>query len=151
MERRSPPLSEQSYVTKTISETVGLLKEDQPAHTYPGDWYKAVQRRNSVYRISQEYEEARSQGFEWAEYLNPGRLHSNWSQLIQFASNIDKIRSEFIQRCNEKLSYFEQLANHFQLQDSGLSSDLRAAIKNIEQTRDQYVEPLTTRKAIVRQ
>ena len=150
MERRLTPLSEDSYVTKTLAELVGLLRETQPSQSYPGDWYHAVQIRNSINRITQDYEEACSHGFQRAEYLAPSLL-SDWPQLVQFSADIDNIRSAFIQRCDRILNHFRNLANYFEIVDSPFSSELRAAINNIEQIRDQYMQPLARRKATIRQ
>jgi len=105
MERRFPPLSEESYVEKFLSDLVGLVHETQPTQTYQGDWFAAEQLRNSIERMEQTYEEARCQGFQWAEVLAPSKLYSDWPQLLQFKSNIDGIRSAFIQLCDGKLSY----------------------------------------------
>ena len=49
--------SEQNYVTKTLSELYSFLQDSQPSHTYPGDWYQAVQLRNTINRMIQDYEE----------------------------------------------------------------------------------------------
>lgn len=150
MERRLTPLSEDSYVTKTLAELVDLLRETQPSQSYPGDWYNAIQIRNSISRITQDYEEACSYGFQRAEYLAPSLL-SDWQQLVQFSSNIDSIRLAFIHRCDQILNHFRNLASYFEIIDSPFSSKLQAAIKNIEQVRDQYTQPLARRKATIRQ
>lgn len=149
MERRSP-LSEESYVEKVLSDLVGVVHETQPTQSYQGDWFQAVEVRNSIERMEQTYEEARRQGFQWAEVLSPSKLFSNWPQLLQFKSNIDGIRSSFIQLCDEKLSYLDYLAGNYGAVDPAFASRLQAAIKNIGEVRDKYTSPLTAPKATVR-
>ena len=150
MERRFPPLSEQNYVDKILSDLVGLVHETQPTQSYQGDWFAAEQLRNSIDRIARGSEEARRQGFQWAEVLAPSKLFSDWPQLVQFSSTIDAIRQAFIQLCDEKLSYLGYLAGNYEAVDPALASRFRAAIKNIEQVRDKYTSPLTAPKATVR-
>ena len=150
MERRFPPLSEQNYVDKTLSDLVGLVHDTQPSQSYQGDWFQAQQLRNTIERVEQTYEEARHQGFQWAEVLAPSKLYSDWPQLLQFKSNIDGIRSAFIQLCDGKLSYLGSLAANYEAVDPALASRFRADMKNIEQVRDQYTAPLTQRKPTVR-
>ena len=150
MERRFPPLSEESYVDKMLSDLVGVVHETQPTQTYPGDWFAAEQLRNSIDRIARTYEEAGRQGFPWAEVLAPSKLFSDWSQLLQFKSNIDGIRSAFIQQCDEKLSYLGYLLSNYEAADPALASRFRGAIKNIEAVKDKYKSPLTAPKPTVR-
>lgn len=149
MEQRSP-LSEQSYVGKALTDLVSLVNETQPRRTYQGDWFAAVELRNSIERIEQTYEEARRQGFQWAEVLAPSKLFSNWPQLVQFKSTIDGMRSAFIQLCDEKLSYLGYLAGSYEVFDPALASRFQAAIKNIQEIRGKYTSPLTAPKATVR-
>jgi len=148
MERISP-LSEESYVEKFLSDLVGLVHDTQPSESYQGDWFAAEQLRNSIERMEQTNEEARHHGFQWAEVLAPSK-YSDWPQLLQFKSNIDAIRSAFIQQCDEKLTYLGSLAANYEAVDPALASRFRAAMKNIEQVRDQYTAPLTQRKPTVR-
>jgi len=151
MERRFPPLSEENYVEKFLSDLTGLAKETQPTQTYQGDWFAAEQLRDSIERMEQTYEEARRQGFhQWAEVFAPSKF-SDWPQLLQFKSTIDGIRSAFIQQCDEKLNYLGYLASKYEAVDPALASRFQAAMKNIEQVRDKYTSPLTAPKAIVRQ
>ncbi|MBA7648013.1 hypothetical protein ES703_55792 [subsurface metagenome] len=150
MDRRSPPLSEESYVEKLLSDLVGLVHETQPTQTYQGDWFAAEQLRNSIDRIALTYEEAGRQGFPWAEVLAPSKLFSDWPQLLQFKSNIDGIRSAFIRQCDEKLGYLGSLVANYEAADPALASRFRGAIKNIEAVKDKYAEPLTGPKATVR-
>ena len=150
MERRFPPLSEESYVDKMLSDLVGVVHETQPTQTYPGDWFAAEQLRNSIDRIALTYDEARRQGFQWAEVLAPSKLYSDWPQRVQFKATIDGIRSAFIQQCDEKLSYLGYLLSNYEAADPALASRFRGAIKNIEAVRDKYLEPLTAPKATVR-
>ncbi|GAH12145.1 unnamed protein product [marine sediment metagenome] len=149
MERRAMPMSEESYVDKMLSDLVGVVHETQPTQTYPGDWFAAEQLRNSIERMEQTNDEARRQGFQWAEVLAPSKLYSDWPQLLQFKSNIDGIRQAFIGLCDEKLSYLGYLAGSYEAVPA-LASRFRAAIKNIKQVRDKYTAPLTAPKATVR-
>jgi len=149
MERKSP-LSEESYVDSMLSDLVGVVHETQPTQTYQGDWFAAEQLRNSIDRIALAYEEAGRQGFPWAGVLAPSKLFSDWPQLLQFKSNIDGIRQAFIKLCDAKLSYLGSLAASYEAEDPALARRFQAAIKNIEQVRDQYTSPLTAPKATVR-
>ena len=153
MERRdmpTMPMSEQSYVDNMLSELVSLVPKTQPSQSYQGDWFQAVELRSSIERMEQTYEEARRQGFQWAEVLAPSKLYSDWPQLLQFKSNIDGIRSAFIQLCDGKLSYLGSLAANYEAVDPTLASRFRAAMMDIEKVRDSYMEPRTYRKATVR-
>jgi len=132
-----------------LSDLVGVVHETQPTQTYPGDWFAAEQLRNSIDRIARTYEEAGRQGFPWAEVLAPSKLFSDWSQLLQFKSNIDGIRSAFIMLRDGKLSYLGFLAANYEA-DPALASRFRGAIKNIEAVKDKYTQPLTAPKATVR-
>lgn len=149
MERRDMP-SEQSYVDNMLSDLVGMVQETQPSQAYQGDWFAAEQLRNSIDRIARNYEEARRQGFRWAEVLAPSKLFLDWPQRLQFKSAIDGIRSSFIQFCDEKLSYLGDLASKYEAVDPALASRFQAAVKNIKQVRDKYLSPLTAPKATVR-
>lgn len=148
VERRSP-LSEQQYVERVLGDLVSLVKETQPERTQ-GNWFQVVESRNSIERIERTYDEARLQGFQWAEVLAPSKLFSNWPQLVQFKSTIDGTRSTFIQLCDEKLSYLGSLASSYEALDPALASQLQTAMKQIEDVRDKYTSPLTAPKATVR-
>ena len=150
MERRAMPMDEQNYVDGMLSQLVGLVHDTQPSQSYQGDWFLAQQLRNDVERMQQTYEEARRQGFAWTEEVSPSRLSSDWFQLLQFKSNVDGIRSAFIQQCDEKLSYLGSLAASYEAADPAFASRIRADMKSIEQVRDQYTAPLTQRKPTTR-
>ena len=150
MERRYPFSSEQSYVSQTLNELPGLLRDMQPSHTYSGDWYAAIQLRNSVHRVIRDYEQACNQGYPWAEQLVPNKLFANWEQLVQISEDVDNRRFTFIQCCDKAINYLGYLSNQFEVINPGFSSELRTKIKNIEQLRDQYVDPLTYQKPINR-
>ena len=144
------PMSEQSYVDNMLSELVSLVPKTQPSQSYQGDWFQAVEVSNSILRMEETYEEARRQGFQWAEVLAPSKLYSDWPQLLQFKSNIEGIRSAFIQLCNGKLSYLGDLAGKYEAVDPALASRFRSAMRDIEQVRDQYTAPLTKHKPTTR-
>ena len=82
--------------------------------------------------------------------LAPSKLFSNWSQLVQFKETIDGMRSAFIQLCDEKLSYLGYLAGSYEAFDPALVSRFQAAIKNIQEIREEYISPLTAPKVTVR-
>jgi len=147
---RAMPMDELSYVEKFLSDLVGLAYDTQPAQVYQGDWFAAEQLRNTIERMEKNYEEARRQGFhQWADITSPSKF-SDWPQRLQFKSEIDGIRSAFIQQCDEKLNYLGSLAADYEA-DSAFASRIRAAFKNIEQVRDQYTSPMTAPKATIRQ
>lgn len=144
------PMSEESYVDRTLSDLVDLVHKSQPSQAYPGDWFKAVEARNTIERIEQAHDEARRQAFQWAELLGPSTLFADWPQRLQFKSQIDGIRSSFIQLCDGKVSYLGYLASNYEAVDPALASRFQAAIRNIEEVRGKYMAPLTSPKAISR-
>lgn len=144
------PMSEESYVDRTLSDLVDLVHKTQPSQSYNGDWYAAVEARNTIERIEQAYQEALHQGFQWAELLGPSKLFSDWPTLLHFKSQIDDIRSSFIQVCDEKLALLGYLASNYEAVDPALASRFQAAIRNIEEVRGKYMAPLTAPKATVR-
>jgi len=141
---------EKDYVSKTLTEIFGLLREIQPSRTYAGDWHQAIELRNSIQRIIKDYEEAHCRGYPWAEWLAPEKIIPGWGKYVQFSNDIDARRSTFIQCYENIVGYFEYLANQFEVADPGLSSEIRAKIRNVEPLKSQYIEPLTYQKSIIR-
>ena len=71
----------------------------------------------------------------------------NWSEQLRFVQEIDTKRFSFIQFCDGILAWLNQLADAYQELEPTFSSRLRGAVKQIEEVRRNYTEPITKKKS----
>ena len=142
-------LDDKTFVDRMLSDIHDIVYKSQPALVY-NNWYERVERRNCIERICKNHEQAVALGLEWARIFNPSTFFSNWPDLLEFVQETDYIRFSFMQFCNGILGTLNQLADAYQELDSAFSSRLRAAMKNVTEVRENYTEPRTERRKIVR-